>query len=84
MAKVKIPNIPGASNPADLGTKHLDGGSIRRALEKCHCYIREGRFGIVLRAEVQEITRQHPEVFTFDDASDFDTQSETDTEVGPE
>ena len=32
----------GISNPADLGTKkHLDGGSIRRALERCHCYVRE-------------------------------------------
>ena len=52
----------GASNPPDLGTKHLDGGSSRRALEKCHCYVREGRSGIALRAEVQETTRHHPEV----------------------
>ena len=27
--KVNITKIPGASNPADLGTKHLDGGLIR-------------------------------------------------------
>ena len=27
---VKITEILGVSNPADLGTKHLDGGSIRR------------------------------------------------------
>ena len=44
--KVKIRKIPGISNPADLGTKHLDGGSSRRALEKCHCNIRDGRAGI--------------------------------------
>ena len=63
--KVKITKI---SNPADLATKHLDGGSIRRALERCHCYIREGSAGIALRAEAQEITRSHPEVFTVDNA----------------
>ena len=67
--------IPGASNPADLGTEHLDGGSIRRALERCHCCIREGRAG--MRAEVQEITKFHPEVFTVDNACEVDTQSET-------
>ena len=66
--KVEITKIPGASNPVDLGTKHLDRGSIRRALEKCHCYVREGRSGIALPAEMREITRRHPEVFTFDDA----------------
>ena len=42
--KVNITKIPRVSNPADLGTKHLDGGSTRRALESCHCYILEGRF----------------------------------------
>ena len=31
---VKITKIPGISNPADPGTKHFDGGSSRRALEK--------------------------------------------------
>ena len=66
--KVKITKIPGVSNLADLETKHLDGGSIRRTLERFYCYIREGRFGIALRAEVQEITRHHPEVFPVDDA----------------
>ena len=55
----------GISKPADLGTKHLDGGSIQRALERCHCYVREGRSGVALQAEVQEITRPHPEVFQF-------------------
>ena len=76
--KVNITKIPGVSTPADLGTKHLDGGSIRRALERCHCYIREGSSGIALRAEVQEITRPHPEVFPVDDACKrIDTQSET-------
>ena len=80
--KVKITNIPGAPNPADLGTKHLDGGSVRRALERCHCYIREGRSGIAVQAEVQEITRSRPEVFTFDDACEIDTQSETEIESG--
>ena len=65
------------TNLADLGTKHLDGGSIRKALEKCHCYVRDGRAGIVLRAEVQDITRQHPEVFTFGDAGQLEIQSET-------
>ena len=71
---VKITKITGVSNPADLGTKHLDGGSIRRALERCHCYIREGRAGIALRAEVREITKSHPQVFAVDNACEFDTQ----------
>ena len=78
--KVKITKIRGASDPADLGTKHLDGGSIRRALERCHCYIREGRAGIALRAEEQEITKSHPEVFTVDNACEVDTQSGTELE----
>ena len=50
--RVKITKILGASNLADLGTRHFDGGSVRRALEKCHCYVRQGRSGIALRAEV--------------------------------
>ena len=78
--KVRITRIPGVSNPADLGTKHLDGGSIRRALERCHCFIRDGRSGIALRAEVQENTRPLPEVSTVDDAYDVETQSETEME----
>ena len=61
---VKITKILGVSSPADLGTKHLDGGSIRRALERCHCYIREGRAGIELRAEVQEFTKSHSGFFS--------------------
>ena len=77
---VKITKIHGISNPADLGTKHFDGGSIRRALERCHCYIREGRAGIALRAEVQGTTKSHPEVFTVDNACEVDTQSETELE----
>ena len=80
--KVKSTRILGVSNLADLGTKHPDGGSIRRLLERCHCYVREGRAGIAVRAEVQEITSQHPEVFTFDIAGELDTQSETDMEFG--
>ena len=78
--KVKTTKIPGVSNPANLGTKHLDGGSIRRALERCHCYIGEGRAGIALRADVQEIAKSHPEVFTVDNARELDTQSETETQ----
>ena len=78
--KVKITQIPGVSNPADLGTKHLDDGSIRRALERCHCYVREVRSGVALRADVQEITRPHPKVITFDDAGELETQSETEME----
>ena len=78
--RVKISKIPGVSNPTDLGTKHFDGGSIRRVLERRHCYIREGTPGIALRAEVEEITRLHPEVFTVDDAYEVDTQSETEME----
>ena len=57
---VIISKIPGISNPGDLGTKHLDGGSIRRALERCHCYICEGTAGIALRAGVPEKTRSYP------------------------
>ena len=45
-----------------------------------HCYIRGGRAGIALRAEVQEITESHPEVFTFDSACEGGTQSETEME----
>ena len=48
----------------------------RRVLERCHCFAREGRSGVALRAEVQEITKPHPEVCTFDDAGELDTQSE--------
>ena len=51
-------------------------------LERCHCHFREGRSGIALRAGVQEITRSHPDVFTFDDARELYTQSETDVEFG--
>ena len=78
--RVKITKIFGISNPADLGIKHLDGASIRRALERCHWYIREGRTGIPLRAEMREITRSFPEIFTVDNACDVDTQSETEME----
>ena len=78
---VIITKILGVSNLPDLGTKHLDGGSIRRALERCPCYIREGRSGIALRADVQEITRPHPEVFAADNACEVDTQSETEMEL---
>ena len=80
--RVKITKIPAASNAADLGTNDLDGGPIRRALEKCYFYVREGRSRVALRAEVQEITRQHPEVFILDDAVELDTQSELDMELG--
>ena len=72
---------PGISKPSrSWNCKHLDGGSIQRALERCHCYLREGRAGIALRAEVQEITESHPEVFTVDTACEVDTQSETEVE----
>ena len=79
--KVKITTIFGESSLANLRTKHLDGGSILRALEKCHCHVREGRSGLALRAEEQEITRQHPEVFTLDSGG-LQTQRETDLEFG--
>ena len=72
------------SNLADLGTKHLDGGSVQRALEKCHCHVRACRSGVASRAEVPEKTRQHSEGFTVDDAIELDTQSETDMESGQE
>ena len=72
--------IRGIPNPAGLGTKQIDGESIRRALERCHCYIREGRAGIALRAEVQEITKSHPEVFTVDNACEIDMQREMESE----
>ena len=39
---VKITKIPGISNLADLGTKHLDGGSIRRALKVIATFVKEG------------------------------------------
>ena len=78
---LKITKIPGVSNRADLGTKDLHRGSMRRALERSHCYFREGKAGIALRAEVQEISKSHPEVFTVDNACEFDTQSETEMEL---
>ena len=62
--------------------EHLDGGLSRRALERCQCFIREGMAGIALRAEVQEITRTHREVFTVDSACEADTQPETEMEFG--
>ena len=37
---------------------------------------------MALRAEVQEITRPHPEVFTVDDACEVDPESETEIESG--
>ena len=79
--KVKIMTIFGEPNPADLRTKHLDGGSILRALEKYHCYVREGMSGLTFQAEEQEISRQHSEVFTLDTGG-LHTQSETDLEFG--
>ena len=71
---VNVTKIRGIPNPAGLGSRQIDGESIRRALGRCHCYIREGRAGIALRAEVQEITKSHPEVFTVDSACEIDTQ----------
>ena len=79
-ASSKSRKIHGISNLASLGTIHRDGGSIRRALERCHCYIREGRVGNALRAEVREITRSHPVNFTVDNSCEVDTQSETEME----
>ena len=76
-ASSKSRKIPGVSNPADLGTKSLDGGSTRRPLERCHCYIHERRAGIALRADVQEITKSHPVIFTVDHACKVDTPSES-------
>ena len=35
---------------------------------------------MALRAEVQEITKSHPEVFAVDNACEVDTQSETEME----
>ena len=58
------------SNPAEIGTHW-----------RCHCHLRDGRAGIALRAEVQEITKSHPEVFTVDIACRFNTQSETEMEL---
>ena len=75
--KAHITKIPGASKWADLGTKHLNGESIRRAFEKSHCYVREGRSGIALTAEVQEITRRHPEVFSMMQVNLTRSQKET-------
>ena len=66
--KIKITKILGVSNPADLGTEHLVGGSIGRTLESCHCCLRVGRSGIALRSEAQELTKSHPEVFPVDEA----------------
>jgi hypothetical protein len=58
--RVKITKVPGPENPADLGTKHLDGSSIQRCLEKCRCYIRAGQSDMALRAEVQALDRSRP------------------------
>ena len=69
----KITKIPGASNPANNGTKLLDGRWVQKVLEKGHCYIREGWPEIALRAEVQELTRQHLEVFHLDAGIDLET-----------
>ena len=65
---INVTKIPGASNRADLGAKHLDGGSLCRQLERCRCCTREDRAGIALRAEEREITTSHPEVFAVDSA----------------
>ena len=42
-AKSKTQN--GAANPADLGTRHLDGSSIHQVLDECHGYIRVRNHG---------------------------------------
>ena len=52
--KIKVTKVPGATNPADLGTKHLSFEVINRCLEKCSCFFRSGRSDLALRAEVQE------------------------------
>ena len=71
MAQSKSQKSLESRTRADLGTKHLDGGAIRRALVRCHCYIhegvgyiREGRAGIAFGTELQESTRSYCEVVT--------------------
>ena len=56
--KVKITKIPGVPNPTNLGTKLLGGVSIRRPLERCHCYICEGRSGKALKSPLTRSQKQ--------------------------
>ena len=52
--KVKVSKIPGNTNPADLGSKHLDAASIQKHLARCKFAFRAGRSDIALRAEIQD------------------------------
>ena len=77
--KVTVANIPGSSNPADTGTKHLDESSIQKVLETCHCYIREGRSGIALRVRKSKKSRDRILMFSVWTRKLMETQSESDT-----
>jgi hypothetical protein len=48
--KVKLEKVDGKVNVADLGTKHLDGPTLRRLLEILGFYFAEGRSKLALRA----------------------------------
>ena len=52
--KVKVSKIPGNTNPADFGSKHLDAASIQKNLARCKFASRAGRSDIALRAEIQD------------------------------
>ena len=49
-ATIVISKVPGAQNPADMGTKPLDGNGLRAALRRCGFLIAEGSSKPAFRA----------------------------------
>ena len=47
---IMVSKVPGPQNPADMGTKPLDGGSLVRALERCGFRLAQGQSKLALRA----------------------------------
>ena len=47
---VQLTKVPGTLNPADLGTKPLDGSAIRRVLSRCGFVVAQGASKLALRA----------------------------------
>ena len=60
--QVTLEKIRGDSNPADMGTKHLDGGQIRKYLALCGYRLLEGSSRLALKAALAELSATEPPV----------------------
>ena len=49
---LEVKHTPGAVNPADLGTKHLDRKTMMKHVEKCGFVVATGNSGVALRADL--------------------------------